>query len=172
LEYLVAQVGRTIGLYGDLKLNLHTDFPEQFKVGVSYKSNRGELTISAIDLKRGIVRFVGYEGIDSAKRLTNTKLYADEDKTKEHCDLKEGEHFWFDVIGCQVMQDGDVLGVVKEIQRMANTDYIFIETDDIWVEKGFSKTFLLPYIKEYIEKTDPENKIVYAINAKDILEAS
>jgi len=169
---LIAQIGRTIGLWGDLKFHLHTDFPEQFKVGNTYKSNRGDLTISDINLTRGIIRFKGYESIDSAKKLTNTKLFANEEQTKENCDLAKGQHFWFDVIGCVVKQDDEVLGLVEDIQRMADTDYLSVKTDDSLVEAGLSKNFLLPYIERYIIKVDTEEKIVYTKDARDILEAS
>ena len=169
---LIAQIGRTIGLWGDLKFHLHTDFPEQFKVGNTYKSNRGDLTIADINFKRGIIRFTGYESIDSAKKLTNTKLFADEKQTKENCDLGEGQHFWFDIIGCVVKQDDEVLGVIEDIQRMGDTDYMAIKTADSLVEAGLSKTFLLPYIDRFVISADTEAKEVYTKDAKDILEAS
>jgi len=171
-DSLIAQIGRTIGLWGDLKFHLHTDFPEQFKVGNTYKSNRGDLTIADINFTRGIIRFTGYESIDSAKKLTNTKLFANEEQTKENCELGEGQHFWFDVIGCVVKQDDEVLGLVDDIQRMADTDYLSVKTEESLVEAGLSKNFLLPYIERYIVKVDTEEKIVYTKDAKDILEAS
>ena len=169
---LIAQIGRTIGLWGDLKFHLHTDFPEQFKVGKTYKSDRGDLTIADINFTRGTIRFTGYESIDSAKKLTNTKLYANEEQTKENCELGEGQHFWFDVIGCVVKQDDEVLGVVDDIQRMADTDNLAVKTDASLIDAGLSKQFLLPYIERYIIKVDTEEKIVYTKDAKDILEAS
>ena len=171
-QFLIAQIGRTIGLWGDLKFHLHTDFPEQFKIGNTYKSSRGDLIIADINFTRGIIRFTGYESIDSAKKLTNTKLYMDETQSKEACDLKEGQHFWFDVIGCVVKQDDEVLGLVEDIQRMGDTDYLAIKTEGTLVEEGLSKNFLLPYIERYIIKVDTDEKTVYTQDAKDILEAS
>lgn len=169
---LIAQIGRTIGLWGDLKFHLHTDFPEQFKIGNTYKSNRGDLTIADINFTRGIIKFSGYESIDSAKKLTNVKIFADEAQTRENCDLKEGQHFWFDIIGCSVKQEGALLGEVIDIQRMADTDYLLIETDEALVKKEFAKSFLLPYIERYVVDVDLEEKIVNTKDAKDILEAS
>jgi 16S rRNA processing protein RimM len=171
-DALIAQIGRTIGLWGDLKFHLHTDFPEQFKIGNTYPSSRGDLTIADINFTRGIVKFRGHESIDSAKKLTNTKLFANEEQTKENCDLKKGQHFWFDIIGCTVKQDELVLGTVKDIQRMGDTDYLAIDTDAKLVEAEHAKNFLLPYIERYIIKTDIEEKIVYTKDTKDILEAS
>ena len=169
---LIAQIGRTIGLWGDLKFHLHTDFPEQFKIGNTYKSNRGALTIADINFTRGIIKFRGYESIDSAKKLTNTKIFANEAQTRENCELKEGQHFWFDIIGCTLMQEEMVLGIVTEIQRMGDTDYLVIATDKALIEAGLSKNFLLPYIERYVINADVEEKRVYTKDAKDILEAS
>jgi len=171
-KFYIAQIGRTVGLWGDLKFHLHTDFPDQFQKGATFQSDRGELTISDVDMKRGIVRFVGYEGIDAAKKLTNTKLYATSEQTKANCALKEGEHFWFDVIGCVVKENDEILGKVVDIQRMSETDYLAIDTDTTLLDAGMPKQFLLPYIERYIIKTDIDKKIVYTHDAKEILEAS
>ena len=171
-DALIAQIGRTIGLWGDLKFHIHTDFPEQFKVGNTYRSNRGDLTIADINFTRGIVKFRGYESIDSAKKLTNTKIYANIEQTKENCDLKEGQHFWFDVIGCSVKQDDEVLGLIEDIQRMGDTDYLILKTDDALVKAELPKTFLIPYIDRYVLNVEIDEKTVYVQDAKDILEAS
>ncbi|MEA2047085.1 MAG: ribosome maturation factor RimM [Campylobacterota bacterium] len=169
---LIAQIGRTIGLWGDLKFHLHTDFPEQFKVGNTYKSSRGDLTIADINFTRGIVRFRGYESVDAAKKLTNTKLFADEAQTKATCDLNEGQHFWFDIIGCLLKEGDEILGEITDIQRMGDTDYLAIKTEESLAKEGLSKSFLLPYIDRYVIRADTEEKIVYSKDAKDILEAS
>ena len=171
-DSLIAQIGRTIGLWGDLKFHIYTDFPEQFKVGNTYKSNRGDLTIADINFTRGIVKFRGYESVDSAKKLTNTKIYANIAQTKENCDLQEGQHFWFEVIGCVVMQNDEVLGIIEDIQRMGDTDYLFVNTDDALIKADLPKTFLIPYIDRYVLKADTDEKILYVQDAKEILEAS
>ena len=171
-QFYIAQIGRTIGLWGDLKLNLHTDFPEQFKVGSTFKSDRGDLTIADVNFTRGIIRFTGYESIDSAKKLTNAKIYTDLKKTQENCTLEEGQHFYFDIEGCTVVQGDLVLGVVDDIQRMVDTDYLIVKTDDALAGEGFSKSFLLPYIERYVLTTNIEEKKIYTKDAKDILEAS
>ena len=169
---LIAQIGRTIGLWGDLKFHLHTDFPEQFKVGNTYKSTRGDLTIADINFVRGIIKFRGHESIDSAKKLTNVKLFANIDQTKENCDLKEGQHFWFDIIGCEVKEEELLLGTVEDIQRMGDTDYLAVKTAESLVSEGLPKSFMLPYIERYVLKADIEAKTVYTLEAKDILAAS
>jgi 16S rRNA processing protein RimM len=155
-----------------LKLHLHTDFPEQFKKDELFSSDRGDLRIADINLKRGTIRFVGYENIDDAKKLTNAKIYSSLEKTKELCSLDEGEHFWFDIIGCDVVEDGEVLGRVTDIQRLLDTDYLAIKTAKGFVEDGMPKEFLLPYIPRYIINSDIDAKEINTQDAKDVLEAS
>ena len=171
-NFLIAQIGRTIGLWGDLKFHLHTDFPEQFKIGNTYKSTRGDLTIADINFARGIIKFRGYESIDSAKKLTNVKLFANMEQTKENCDLKDGQHFWFDIIGCVVKDEELLLGTVEDIQRMGDTDYLAVKTVESLVSDGLPSSFMLPYIEHYVLKSNIEEKVVYTKDAKGILEAS
>jgi 16S rRNA processing protein RimM len=171
-RFFIAQIGKTHGLHGDLKLHLHTDFPEQFKVGYVFQTSSGPLEILRVNLDRNVIAFKGYEGVDYAKKLTNTKMYATLEETKERCQLDEGEHFWFDIEGCFVVEDEKRLGQIVEMQRLADVNYMFIETDKELVDKGFSKTFLVPYIDRYVLETDIDTKTVLTKDAIEILEAS
>ena len=52
-KFFIAQVGKTHGLHGDLKLHLHTDFPEQFKAGYTFQTSSGDLEVKEVNLTRG-----------------------------------------------------------------------------------------------------------------------
>ena len=171
-RFFIAQIGKTHGLYGDLKLHVHTDFPEQFQEGYTFETSSGKLEILTINLVRGIVCFKGYEGIDYAKKLTNTKIYASLEETKERCQLKDGEHFWFEIETCEIEEEGVKLGKIAEMQRLAEVNYMFIETDEALVKEGFATTFLVPYIERYVIETNVEKQVVLTKDAKEILEAS
>jgi len=171
-RFFIAQVGKTHGLHGDLKLHIHTDFPEQFKAGYRFQSSAGLLEIHEVNLTRGLISFKGYSGIDYAKKLTNVKIYASLEETRERCELKDDEHFWFEIEECSVMEDDVLLGKISQMQRLADVDYLFIETDEKLVKEGLSKTFLVPYIDRYIIKKDMEAKLIFTKDAKEILEAS
>ncbi len=171
-RFFIAQVGRVVGLKGDLKLHLHTDFPQQFHPGVTLQSDRGPLTVERYHPSRGLVHFRGYDTPEAAKRLTNARIYSDEAQTRELCPLKEGEHYWFEIIGSELREAEARLGTVREIQRMLDTDYLLIETDESLRSKGLPETFLLPYIPRYILSFDAETKTLRVRDARDILEAS
>lgn len=170
----VAKLGRTVGLKGHLKLFIESDFPEQFKKGVSFTTNKNEtLTISECNVEKNIIRFENFEDINLAKRLTNTLLFTSYEQTKELCNLLENEHFWFDLVGCEIVEDGLVLGSVKEIYRYPISDYFEIETSSILVEqKDLPKTFLLPHLKDYILNVNIEEKRIEVKDAFAILENS
>ncbi len=171
-QLFIAQIGRTVGLHGDLKLHLHTDFPEQFTKGALFESDRGKLEIAAYNPARGLIRFKGYESVDLAKKLTNSKLYTTKDQTERSCILQEGEYFWYDIIGLSLYEDSELLGVVKDIDRLPSADYLVVKTDESLIEDGFAKEFLVPYIPRYILFVDKANNKISAQDAKEILEAS
>ena len=169
----IATLGRTVGLYGDMKFHDKSDFPEQFFAGaVLLKGDGKPLTILDINHTRGTILIKGFEGLENAKKLTNVKLYTTKEATREQCELEEGEFFWFDIEDCEVFEENQKIGVVKEVERISITNYLTIITDEALVAKGASKSFLVPYQKDFILKTDVENKRIDLVGALNILEAS
>ncbi|NPA29488.1 MAG: 16S rRNA processing protein RimM [Epsilonproteobacteria bacterium] len=168
----VARIGRSVGLRGDMRLNLLTDFPEQFKKGARFQTDRGELTVARYDGKRGTVRFEGIENVEEAKPLTNLYLYTTKARSQETCHLKEGEYFWFQLIGLPVVEEGEVLGKVAEIERLAGTDYLVVKTDEKLKAQGAPARFLIPYLDRYILQTRLEEGRILTRDARDILDAS
>ena len=146
----IAKIGKTYGVKGWQKLHLLSDFPEQFKPNTTFSSDKIELTIEKVDLKKGIVKFKGVDTPEDAKKLTNRLLYSTEEETKSNVKLKENEYFWFDIIGCNVMENGKWkmenkhlnLGKVIDIER-ADVDYLVIKTDENLVKEGYPKRFLI-----------------------------
>ncbi|TKI71286.1 16S rRNA processing protein RimM [Sulfurimonas crateris] len=169
----IATIGKSVGLKGDMKLHINSDFPEQFKKGASFFINEKEsLTISDINHERALVKFLGYSSPEDAKKLTNKHLYTTIERTREECHLEDGEFFWFDIEGCSVIEDGKVLGVVQEVDRISITNYLIIKSDEKLVKEGFAKSFLLPFNKPFTINTDIEKKVITVSGGMDILEAS
>ena len=165
----IAKIGKTHGLKGWQKLHFLTDFPEQFKPGREFSSDKINLIIDKIDLKKNLVKFKGIESIDEAKKLINRMLYSTPEETRENVKLKEGEYFWFDIIGCNVFEDDKKLGIVKEIER-ADEDYLVIDTDKNFIKEDYPKRFLISF-KRNVKNVDIENKKITADGAIDILES-
>ena len=169
----IATLGKTVGLKGDMKLHIKSDFPEQFKAGASFLINKKDkITLSDINLDRGIVKINNITNLEDAKKFTNAKLFTTQEATRKNCHLNKGEYFFFDLEDCDVYENGKHLGRVKELERINITNYLSIVTDAALVEKDFAKTFLVPFIEPFKVAVDIEAKRIELRGAMDILEAS
>lgn len=170
----VAKLGKAVGLKGEIKIHIESDFPKQFKKGANFSTNKkNDLLVEVFNEKRGTIKFQGIDDVDMAKKLTNLELYSSFDKTRENCTLSQGEYFWFDIISCDVIENDIILGKIKDIHRYPICDYLEIITDKILIDKELPKNFLLPYVnEEYILNVDIKNKKVYVKDALAILENS
>lgn len=169
----VATLGRTVALKGDMKLNLFTDFPEQFAKNATFTLENGStVTIASYNPERELVHIVGYDTPESAKLLTNAKLFTTHEATRERCKLKEGEYFWFDLIGLSIYEGDLLLGALDEIERIGPQDFLSVKTDKALMEKGLPETFLIPYIDRFVLKADLEMKKIMVDGGLDLLEAS
>ncbi len=169
----VATLGRTIGLKGDMNLNIKTDFPEQFVKGATFvDSKNNTIILQDVNLEREMVKLEGVQTPEAAKKYVNTKLFTTFEKTRETCRLEEGEYFWFDIVGCIVVEDGYELGTVKEIERLGAVDYLSVITESSLVARGEVKQFLIPYHPPFIVEADIKRKEIEVSGAYDILQAS
>ena len=173
-DIYVAKLGKAVGLQGHLRLFIDSDFPEQFKKGATFKTNRNlNLKVLEYNPSREVIKFENYEDVDTAKKLTNQELYSSLEQTKESCKLGKNEFFWFDLISCEIFENDLKLGIVKELHRYPLNDYLEILTDEELVKKGLPKVFLLPHIfDKYIKDIDVDKKVIKVANAFEILENS
>ena len=168
----IAKLGKTVGLKGQQKLIIDTDFPEQFKKDTQLTTDNQKLIIETYNNANNVVKFLGIDTIEDAKKLTNRQLFVSTEDTRDSCKLADKQFFWFDMMECIVKENDEVLGTVIDIQRMPLSDYLMIKTDPKLIEKGFSNSFLLPYVDTYILNVNIESKLITTQEAKDILEAS
>ncbi len=170
----VAKLGKAVGLKGHLRLFIETDFPEQFKKDAIFTTNRNlQLKVLEYSPTKELIKFENYEDVDTAKILTNQELFTSIEQTKSLCKLGKNEFFWFDLISCEIFENGLKLGKVKEVHRYPLNDYLEIDTDTELIKKGLPKIFLIPHIFDtYILDVNVEEKIINTINTYAILENS
>ncbi len=169
----VATLGRTIGLKGDMNFIQKTDFPEQFVPGARFRDiQNNTIILEHVDLERNLVRISGVNTLEAAKCYVNRKLFTSYEQTRQQCHLKEGEFFWFDIIGCRLVESGRVLGTVKDIDRFGAVDYLRVSTDSALIAEGEVKEFLLPYQMPFVLSTDIAYQHITVSGAYDILQAS
>jgi len=169
----IATIGKTVGIRGDVKLHIKSDFPEQFVDGTVFLINKKDkITLSEVNLERGLVKINNLTNPEDVKKFTNAKLFTTYEETRKNCHLDEGEYFFFDLEDCDVYEDGKRLGRVEEIERINITNYLSIVTDETLVKDGNAKSFLVPFIKPFKVDVDIDKKVITLRGAMDILEAS
>lgn len=170
----IAKLGKAVGLKGHLRLIIDSDFPSQFKKNAILTTNKKfELKVQEYNSSREIIKFENYDDVDTAKKLTNQELYVSKEDTKQNCKLEEDQFFWFDLMDCKIVENGKLLGSIKDVHRYPLDDYFEIITDEVLVKEGLANIFLIPYvIGTYIEKVDIEKKIIETKNCLEILENS
>lgn len=169
----VAQLGKSVGLKGDIKLHIISDFPEQFQPNTTLiDEDFNEYSIEYFNQTRNIIKFKNISTIDIATKLTNKRLYKSLESTRQECKLKDNEYFYFDIIKCDIIENDTLLGSVSKIDRFCNSDFLLITTDNKMVEKKLATSFLIPYEEYYIKEINIKTKKIIVQNSLDILEQS
>ena len=145
------------GLRGEVKVELHTDFPERFAPGIDvYLGEELEkATISASRPHQGqlLLQFEGYESRVAADLLRGLWIFIPDDEAVE---LEEDTYFVHDIIGLSVQTaGGKLLGTLSEVLFTgANEVYVVATPDEP------SREILLPAIADVIKEVDLENGIL------------
>ena len=169
----IATIGKTVGIHGDMKFHIKCDFPEQFQKNTSFFINKKDkITLTDVNLERGLVKINNLVYPEDCKKFTNAKLYTTYEQTRKDCYLANGENFWFDIENCKVYENDILLGIVSEVERLTVNDYLSIVTDEELVKNGLPKSFLIPYIAPFKVSIDVDKKVIIVNGAMDILEAS
>ncbi|HHY10877.1 MAG TPA: 16S rRNA processing protein RimM [Firmicutes bacterium] len=156
---LIGEVAGTRGNKGEIKVILHTDFPERFSQLASIRFYApGEKTpLYAHELENQwfhkgvlILKLKGVDSIAEAERLKDLQIKI---STAELVALPADSFYIFDLIGLEcVTTDGRKLGkVVEVIQTGANDVYVLKPCPGI----TDSKEILLPALKSVIREVSP-----------------
>ena len=169
----VATIGRCVGLKGYLKLHNKSDFPEQFKKGATFfDKNNDQLIIKDYNRGKELVLFENFDDLDLAKTLVNKTIYTTKELTRKNCKLKKDEFFQFDIIGLKVVENGEILGIVEDIQDNFANSLLYIKTDEKLIISGNPKNFYIPYLEHFIISVNLDNEEILVKGAISILENS
>lgn len=127
-EYLVVGfLRRPHGIRGELIMDMHTDFPERLKTGLTvFVGEEYQPMVIASRRPHGaglLVRFRGIKTPEEAGLYRNTWVYV---PTASRPELPEGEYYHHQLVGLNVVTDeGRELGVLADIlETGANDVYV------------------------------------------------
>ena len=163
----IANIVRTRGLKGEVVADVLTDFPERFEMlemvtAVRDSGELFELKIEKFWFQNGrvILKFAGYDSIESGETLRNVEICVPESDAVE---LDEGEYFDWELAVCKVETvDGDVIGEVRELMRTGGTELLVVQ--------GETKEYLVPFVHAICVEVDIENKMIMIDPPEGLLE--
>lgn len=131
---IVARAVRTRGLKGELVADVLTDFPERFErvsrlAGVAPNGTRRELELESywFQNERVVLKFVGFDSVDTAKALIGFEFGLPE---AERIELEENEFYDWELEGCLVeTKSGQVVGKVREVMRTGGVELLVVESE-------------------------------------------
>lgn len=168
--FRVGKIVNTHGINGEVKINLHTDFPEdrfrkgnQLFIGEKADSTFNvEIQSSKPYKNMYLLKFKDLDTINDVEKFKNQYLWIPKEQQKE---LDKNEFYYYQIIGCNVVTtDGKEIGVVKDIFSPG--------ANDVWVvkSKDNNKELLIPYIEPIVKKVDIENKKILIDVIEGLLE--
>ncbi len=149
----IAKIVNTHGIRGDLKLKSLTDFKEErFKKGhhlfIRYENTDLEMVVHAHRTHKGmeLVSFEDHLDINLVEKYKNCYVYDYKDQSL----LDDDEYYVSDLIGCDVFDQNQYIGKVKEVQLYPHHDILIV--------KGEDKEYKIPYVNAFVLNEDIENK--------------
>jgi 16S rRNA processing protein RimM len=180
----LARVVKTQGRHGEVAVEVHSDVPDRFAVGMklfallSKKSAQGQkriaesgvpeskpvMEVERVEVKiddlwphKGllVLKFAGVDSISDAEALIGSELQV------PHSDRAELEQSWTyvsDLIGCTVLDHGREIGCIEDVQFGAGEAPLLIVVSAD--EGGEVTTYDVPYAEAYLHGVNIARKEV------------
>jgi 16S rRNA processing protein RimM len=132
-EYLVVGfLRRPHGVKGEILMDIHTDFPERLKTGMTvFVGDEYQPMVIASRRPHAagmLLRFRGVKTPESAGQYRNTRVYV---PTADRPELPEGEYYHHQLIGLNVItDDGRKLGLLVDILETGANDVYLVRDGD------------------------------------------
>jgi 16S rRNA processing protein RimM len=144
----VGKVAGAMGVTGEVKVDLTTDFPDRFQrleviyVGLEHRAMR----VSRVRRHHGrvILALADVQDREAAAALQGAPLYV---PRSEAVPLPEGHYYHDQILGLRVETTaGDALGTVVEI--------LVTGSNDVYVVRGDTGEVLIPALREVVRSID------------------
>ena len=149
------------GRRGEVAAELHTSFPERFAErrelsGLAKDGSRRELQLEEHWFHKGMVilKFAGFQSISDAERLVGMELQI---PAEQRAELETGEAYVSDLVGCEVVNRGSVVGTIADVQFGAGEAPLLV------VKRG-EQEILVPYAEAFLKNADlPARRIEFEL---------
>lgn len=167
MEYiLIGKLIKPFGIKGEVKVDIYTDFIEErfapgslvyLKLGDEYQA----MTVKKYRVHKDqlLLQFEGYEDINLIEKYHLVDIYKDQKDIKP---LKEGEYFFRDLVGLDVILKNEVIGHVKELEAGVRSNFLRVIKPD-------KKEVLIAYLPVFIDHVDLKERKIYLKDVEGII---
>ena len=119
----LARVVKTQGRHGEVAAEIHSDIPDRFAEGMKLLALRPVRRLAARTLKieslwphKGllVLKFVGVDSMSDAETLIGSELQVP--RQPSGAELEQGWNYVSDLIGCAVVDHGNEIGRIEDVQ--------------------------------------------------------
>lgn len=151
----IGKILKPVGLHGEVKVSLLTDFPDRFKTlrGVIVQTKDERQQEYQIDHVRYgapfvYITFAGFSTLDQVDPLIGGLIQIPEE---ERAVLPEGSYYQYELQGIDVyLDEGTFLGKVDQILQTGS--------NDVFVIKSGKKEYLIPALHTVVKEIDIQKR--------------
>lgn len=156
-QVTLGRIINLVGLQGELKIDSLSDFSNlRYRKGaivqVEIHQQMKPFTIKRYrtDGRFDYVMLEEIATVEEAKKLLTCYVYAE----KRAIALSEGYFFYGDLVGCLVTStEGVIVGTVQRVEEIG-------PQKSLRVSRGDKPSFLIPFVKAFIERVDIAKKTI------------
>lgn len=147
----IGEIVNTHGIKGEVRIISDFKykkevFKKDFNLYIGEDKTKLVINTYRIHKNYDMVTFIGINDINDVLDYKGKKVYINRDEIEFSGILDT------DIIGLEVITDKKI-GIVKDIMKTKAHDILVVEEND--------SRYLIPYIKEFIDKIDLKNKKIY-----------
>ena len=151
--YLIGKLRAVYDQGGYLSVDPFSDFPDRFlnldSVIINiYGVYKKVFIEDSLVTESGIfIKFFCFSSDMDSEALVGSRIFIEKN---ELVDLEDNSYFIHDLVGCKVYKEGKFFGVLTDVIKLTSNDVYVIDND--------GKEYLLPALKDFIEKINIGSK--------------
>lgn len=153
----IARIVKKRGVRGEVAAELLTDFPERFSSLDQVRIFNGEteyweeIEKHWFHKNRVILKFRGRDRPEEVEELIGGDVQVSED---QRVSLPQDSYYHSDLIGCQVLEDAELLGGVTGILETGTAGCNLVVT------RADGGEFMVPLVRKFVLKVDVGKKVI------------
>ena len=150
--FTIGKIVRPHGIKGAVRAETYTSNPQRFKKLKEVIIDSKTITVESVSIDPSnfmLIKLVGIDTMDDAEKLRNKNVVI---KRSQLPEPENGTYYIDDLIGSDVLVDGDKIGILTKIEQFGSADVY-----EVTLEQG---TVNFPAIKDVFSYVDVKKGVI------------